>query len=179
MLYDVKKISWLSPKIEVRNIGAITGSGTFAKETIEKGETIIVQGGRILHSSELDDLQNQGFSYHGFQVEKDFYIYPITPDVNSLDGIFNVNHSCEPNCGFSGPIKLVSIEKINIGDEITYDYAMTDMNPGEKWEDMQCLCNSSKCRKIITGEDWKLPNLQKKYSKYFSPYIQDLIRNMK
>jgi hypothetical protein len=29
------------------------------------------------------------------------------------------------------------------------------------------------CRKLITGDDWRLPDLQRKYAGYFSRYIED------
>jgi hypothetical protein len=34
------------------------------------------------------------------------------------------------------------------------------------------------CRKTITGNDWKLPILQKRYNGYFSNYIQVKLMNL-
>jgi len=171
----IKNDSWSSPKIEVRGGSNIAGSGTFAKEDISKGEIVIIQGGKIIHTTEVDQPENQALAYHGFQIEKEFYIYPANSDESSLHGIFSVNHSCEPTCGFSGQITLVSMRDIKRGEEITYDYAMTDANIGEEWEDMDCLCQSDKCRGKITGDDWKIPELQERYRGYFSTYLEKII----
>lgn len=56
------------------------------------------------------------------------------------------------------------------GAELTIDYAMIDGDPSER---MDCACGAANCRKVITGNDWKLPNLQRRYARYFSRYIQD------
>ncbi len=118
------------------------------------------------------------FAHHCFQVEKNFYICPINPSGEELDGVFKVNPSCDPNCGFISPVTLVSMRDIKPDEEITYDYAMTDVGTKEEgWEDMRCLCGCPNCRKVITGSDWKLPKLQAKYKGYFSPYVQKLFNS--
>jgi hypothetical protein len=40
---------------------------------------------------------------------------------------------------------------------------------------MECSCGAPECRKIITGGDWRLPELRRRYAGYFSRYIQDRI----
>lgn len=56
------------------------------------------------------------------------------------------------------------------------DYAMCDSTPGEEFS---CSCGSAICRHIVTGDDWKLPQLQKRYAGYFSPYLQRKIDVLK
>lgn len=169
--------SWISKKIIVKKNSRI-GTGTFALQQIKKGEILIVQSGRILHYLTLDENPElEKYWYHGFQIEKDYYIYPISNDDSLLDGLFNVNHSCDANCGILGQVTLVSMRDIDVGEEITFDYVMTDYNPGD-WEKMKCTCGSEKCRGIITGDDWKLKELQEKYKGYFSNYLQREINNL-
>ena len=62
---------------------------------------------------------------------------------------------------------------IKKGEEITFDYAMTDDDPEDYFE---CNCGVKNCRKMITGNDWKMKSLQKKYRGYFSLYIQEQIK---
>jgi len=60
-------------------------------------------------------------------------------------------------------------EYIKKNDEIFYDYAMV-MNPDERsnsYFKMDCECGSKKCRKVITEDDWEIPQLQKKYNGYY------------
>lgn len=168
-------ISWVNPKIIVKSVNE-KGIGSFAKASIAKNEIVIIQGGQIIENSRLKEPAFEPFVDHCFQIEKGFHICPIELKKEKLDGVFQVNHSCNPNCGFRGQVTLVAIRDIESGEEITYDYAMTDAN----WHDvvctkMKCLCGAGCCRGIITGDDWKRRDLQEKYRGYFSTYIQEMI----
>lgn len=171
--------SWVHPHIEVRQ-GDKTGFGSYATAPIKQGEIVIIQGGRIIPSALLDNPEFESYAYHCFQIEQDFYICPVELKREAADGIFNVNHSCNPTCGFRGQISMVAMRDIQTGEQITFDYAMSDVGSEEQgWVNMACLCGSQNCRKTITGGDWKLEELQRKYDGYFSRYVQDLINSMK
>jgi hypothetical protein len=34
-----------------------------------------------------------------------------------------------------------------------------------------CSCGTPSCRRLITGGDWKIPELQERYAGFFSSYI--------
>jgi len=53
-------------------------------------------------------------------------------------------------------------------EELIVDYAMNDDDPYE----MKCQCGTKSCREKITGVDWKMPEIQRKYDGYFSWFIQ-------
>jgi uncharacterized protein len=36
---------------------------------------------------------------------------------------------------------------------------------------MTCNCGTSSCRGTISGRDWQLPELQRRYGSYFSWYL--------
>src|SRR5712691_4775606 len=59
---------------------------------------------------------------------------------------------------------------IPAGSELTIDYAMIDGDPAVR---MECSCGTPECRKVITGGDWRLPKLRRRYAGYFSRYIQE------
>lgn len=172
IVYNWNMNSWISNKIVLKD-SEKHGRGYFAAVKILKDEVLIVQGGRILLESDLDDGKEYAkYAYYCFQVESDKYICPASLESKDVDGVFLVNHSCDPNCGFSGQISLVAMRDINPGEEITYDYAMTDyLEDGFVWESMECRCGSVCCRKVISGSDSTLVNLQKAYDGYFSSYI--------
>ena len=44
-----------------------------------------------------------------------------------------VNHSCEPNCGLSGQIALVALRRLEPGEEVCFDYAMSDGSPYDQF----------------------------------------------
>jgi hypothetical protein len=58
---------------------------------------------------------------------------------------------------------------IQPGEEICFDYAMSDTMP---YDEFQCECGAPNCRRSVTGSDWQLPELQKRYAGYFSPHVQ-------
>ena len=80
----------------------------------------------------------------------------------------HLNHSCEPNLGLQGQIVFVALRGVAVGEELTFDYAMNDDEPGE----MQCRCGTATCRGTVTGSDWRNPEIQSKYDGYFSWFIQ-------
>ena len=165
--------SWINPKLSLRE-SSVNGIGYFANELIERNEKIIVQCGQCLHVSEIDNAAMEPYWYYGFQIESDIYYYPFfTGDKPHLDGIFRINHSCEPNAGFNGQITLVALRDIQSGEEISYDYAMTDIETAKEdpWTPEECYCRSHNCRKVMTGSDWKLAELQRKYDGYFSTHV--------
>ena len=55
------------------------------------------------------------------------------------------------------------------GEELCFDYAMSDTND---YDEFVCACDSATCRRLVTGGDWKLPELQERYRGYFSAYIE-------
>lgn len=82
------------------------------------------------------------------------------------------NHSCDPNIGVQGQIIFVAMRDIQAGEELTHDWATTD----DDTYAMVCHCGSPQCRKIITGQDWRRPELQEKYREYMSWYLQEKIK---
>jgi hypothetical protein len=64
------------------------------------------------------------------------------------------------------------MQDIEIDEELTFDYAMTETDPRYN---IDLKCEKENCRKKFTGNDWKIPELQEKYNSYFSMYIQEKI----
>ena len=60
---------------------------------------------------------------------------------------------------------------INKDEELMTDYAFID-NEDYKFE---CTCGSENCRKVVTGYDWKIKELQDKYYDYFAQYLKEKI----
>lgn len=159
------KKSYLNPKVVLRKTQI--GQGLFVLQKIKKNEVVVDYEngpGRIIGPKESTHFFKQGFDY-GIQVGDDKFFAAY--DKTELEDVDFINHSCDPNCGLKGPLKIVAMRDIKPGEEITYDYAMSE---SAKYK-MTCLCRSKNCRKIITGNDWKLPVLQKKYGEYFSEYL--------
>jgi hypothetical protein len=102
----------------------------------------------------------------GIQISDDFFIVPTSRKELEKTGVFN--HSCNPNCGFSNSITFVAMKDIKRGEELTFDYAFSE----SLTQAFRCNCGCANCRKVIKSTDWKRRELQKKYGKYFSPYLK-------
>lgn len=162
---------WITPKAKCKDSN-IEGIGIFAIDDISKGETIAIVGGIIVPTSEIKEYWKRVGDF-GAQLGDDFFIVPSEKEELERTGVFN--HSCNPNCGLGGDIRIIAIKEIKKGEEIVMDYAMYH----SLLESFKCNCGSKKCRKIITKEDWKNPELQKEYGEYFAPYLKEKFKNLK
>src|SRR5215472_1242211 len=157
-------LSYLSPKVAVQP-SAIQGRGLFAIAPISAGELVCVKGGYIYRG---ETLRAMGPWYQAAEIPigDDLFIGPVTEDEREGSMIYS-NHSCDPNVGVQGQIVFVAMRDIEVGDELTHDWAMTDDDSYE----MECNCGAVSCRRIITGQDWCKPELQEKYKGFMSSYL--------
>lgn len=161
---------FLSPKVEVRE-SKIHGKGLFAKEKIQKNEVIAISEGDVLTLDEAAKLTDEE---RGICTCIDDYHLFCPKDFKNIPPDWCINHSCDPNSGSPPDIYTqIAIKDIEIGEEITFDYAMTDI-PAllSNWE---CNCGALNCRKAITSNDWQIPELQERYKGFFQKNIQDKI----
>lgn len=161
-------MTWFSEKVEKRTSG-IEGRGLFAKTMISKGEIVVVKGGNIMTRRERDEIEKK-LGPAEIQIAEDLFIGPVTEETRE-EGMMHLNHSCDPNVGICGQITFVAMRKIEKDEELSFDYAIGDH---DDWE-MTCQCGTRECRGTITGYDWKIPVLQRKYQGYFSSYLQEKI----
>ena len=143
------------------------GEGLFAREAIACGEPIVEWTGRALSLAQWQRVP-QRIRENSVQIGDDAY---LVPDV--LVAGDHVNHSCEPNAGLRGDRTIVAMRDIAAGEEITYDYAMSDGSP---YDEFVCCCGAPACRGNVTGDDWRRPELQERYRGWFSPYLAARIR---
>lgn len=138
---------------------------------MEAGDRLAVWGGRIVGPSGLEALTEEERSLT-LQVEEGLYLAPDgTPDPADF-----VNHSCDPNAGLRGQITLVAIRAIEVGEEVCFDYAMSE---GSDYDEFDCSCGSEACRSRVTGRDWRRPELWERYDGYFSPYLACRIESLR
>jgi len=166
----------LSPKIEKR-FSSINGIGIFTKKYIKKHEIIAIKSGHIYHknfcSSSLDHNNNNNIHDFSIQISDDYILCASKKEELEDQAIF-INHSCEANVGIQGQIIFIAMRDIEKNEELFIDYAMIWSMPYY----MTCNCNKNSCRRIVTGDDWKLKELQEKYNGYFSQYLQNKINTL-
>ena len=161
--------TYRSPKIEVRE-NTLEGRGVVAIEPITKDEIVAIKAGNIVTRDELEAVTAAAGDL-ALQIDDDFYLAPRRPEEADDMSVY-INHSCDPNVGFRGQVVYVAMRDIAAGEELCHDYAM------ERSDDytLDCHCGSPRCRGKVTGDDWKLPELQARYGEYFSIYIRNKIQ---
>jgi len=163
--------SWLNPKLEVRNrTGGI--KGVFAMEPVMAGQKLAIFGGHVIRV--VDETGD-----YGIQIDEDFLMGGTSMNIHTIEDTDFFNHSCDPNAGIKGQILLVAMKDIEPDEEIVFDYAMCLHRVEGREYTVECLCGGRNCRKLVTVDDWTLPELQKRYDGWFSWYLQEKIEALK
>eukprot|EP00026_Physarum_polycephalum_P011434 Phypoly_transcript_11660.p1 GENE.Phypoly_transcript_11660~~Phypoly_transcript_11660.p1 ORF type:complete len:183 (+),score=19.29 Phypoly_transcript_11660:197-745(+) len=173
----------MSHKIEV-GASPIHGQGWRAKEDIVQGEVLWVEGpddDKVFthHEDEVDQWPQEArdrFYSLSYQIDEKVHRSPYGRDAVAPRDVllsYFINHCCDGNMWYEDAgSKLVASRNIAQGEEINYDYALTETNP--QWV-LHCRCNKSLCRGVITGTDYKDKALQTRYGTHFLPYVLEKI----
>ncbi len=159
--------TYSAPGLKVVSLGS-RGRGVVAERNFKQGEVIAIWRGSIITEREVLKLSDSERSQL-LQVDEDAFLITHHALVNADF----INHSCEPNCGFTDSTTLVAMREIEAGEAITFDYAMSDTKAIFAFD---CWCGSAKCRKKINGDDWRLAELQERYSGWFAPHVARVIK---
>lgn len=89
--------------------------------------------------------------------------------IDAADVRTELNHSCEPTLGWRDDTTLVAVREVAAGDELTLDYATAIDDPEFV---MMCHCETYRCRQVIEGTDWQIPQLQSRYAGFWRPQLQ-------
>jgi hypothetical protein len=157
--------SYISPRAAKGQPSGISGRGLIAVAPISRDEVVAIKGGHIVDTATLSRLPER-LQNSDIQISDDFHLVALEETEYEPVMLF-VNHSCQPNVGFAGNIVLVAMRDIEAGEELTTDYALFDDND----ESMPCSCGTPSCRGVISGRDWRRPELQRRYGPYFSSYL--------
>jgi hypothetical protein len=142
-------------KIEIRPTDK--GFGVFAGRDLLVGETVVVA--RSLQVA-------PGRGVHTIQVDFDTHV-EIDEPARLL------NHSCDPNTGVRdnalGAYDFIALRAIACGDEITFDYAMTEYDAITM---PSCMCGAARCRGEIRGFRSLPARDQARYGEFTANYLR-------
>lgn len=158
----------------------IQGKGLLTTRDIKKGTHILHVNLTKLKTYTFAEIKASGIdSEHWDYVGRGKYVLDNSPAAY-------LNHSCDPNC----VVKMKTIAVKNVyaerdimkNEELTVDYTLTAVDRfGRKDDDgwgAECNCGSMNCRKIRSGNFFKLSKKrQLKYYKYLPPSIRRKYRN--
>jgi uncharacterized protein len=147
-----------NPKVILKE-GEKFGKAVFAVEKIIKNEVVASFDGEIYPGGDprwTDELRD-----HTIQFEEKKW--------RDSKGIARwLNHSCNPNCGIKDLFKVVAMRDIQAGEEITWDYEMTEKHP---WWRMKCECGADDCPKIIGNYEQMPQKIRDRYKGYVSEWL--------
>ena len=154
----------LHPAIVASGDGSIHGVCLVTTRRIEKGELVWELDEPMYTWDEIESWSRErrrDFDWYGFQCGVDRYSSP--------EGLSReMNHSCDPNTWWSGSTCLVASRDIEAGEEITYDYSTTDV---DHVFEMECSCESPRCRGTISNRDYQNKEWQERYGTYLPPHV--------
>lgn len=141
------------------------GLTVFARQDIYQGEIIAIFDGLIYEAEKSSDLPNDlplEIRDHVIQFEDHKW-----RDANGIARC--LSHSCDPNCGIQDLFKIVAMRDIKKGEELCWDYEMSE---NSDWQ-MECLCGSQNCRKLIGAYRYMPQKVRKKYGNYISEWLTE------
>lgn len=148
-----------NPKIYLRETKEF-GKGVFTRKAIKQGELVSAFDG------ERYDGRFKAWT-HDLLTHTIQYGPSRWRDSKGIARYFN--HSCEPNCGIRGLFQVVAMRDIAAGEQLTWDYEMTEKSD---WYRLRCLCSSEKCRKIIGHHDRMPESVRALYKGYLSYWLR-------
>jgi uncharacterized protein len=158
---------WLHPDVEV-GPSDVAGRGLFATADLPAGTFVSRLGGTLVDTAELRRLLATSTSYVDSIVVDDGVHLLLAPGSANRFG----NHACDPNLGWVDAYSLATLQDVPAGAELLQDYATSTVEPDFV---LRCHCHSYRCRQMVEGTDWQIPQLQRRYAGHWTPYLQRLI----
>ena len=145
----------------------------FARESIAAGEIVSIVGGIVMTEDEFRVHISTVPRYNATQIGEHLHLVDLIQMPGAVAG--SINHSCDSNLWLQDEVTIVARRAISASEELTLDYALTTVQ--SQWRlDQPCQCGTIACRHVITGNDWRLPEVQQRYAGHFAPFINERIR---
>ncbi len=161
----------LHPLIKLVDFGVIEGKGLVAQGLIRAGE-IVSQLEPNQPLTPVEEVlswptgQQEAFIRHSYQLNDAYFVSEQGPEKH-------MNHSCDPNTWWLDDITMVARRDILPGEEITYDYATTEIAVPFT---MRCACGSAICRGIVTHRDYLDPQWQARFGDHLPTHTRQAIQ---
>ncbi|MDT4926123.1 MAG: uncharacterized protein QOG01_3836 [Pseudonocardiales bacterium] len=91
--------------------------------------------------------------------------FDVAPD--TVDALGPVNHSCDPTLVWVDGHALAAVRELAAGEELTTDYSTSVADFL-----LRCHCESTRCRQMVTGDDWAISQLQQRYAGHWATGLQ-------
>jgi uncharacterized protein len=163
---------WAHPVLRVGR-SPIAGRGLFTTEDLAADTVVLRLGGRLLGTHELTALLDVARADTGGGYVDSITVYEdrqlVLPSGTTAHWC---NHSCDPNLWHVGPYEIAARRPVSAGEELTVDYGT---HSGAEGFRMRCTCGSPECRREVTSDDWRRPDLRERYGGHWTPALRSLI----
>lgn len=160
---------WIDTRLAVCP-SPIEGQGLFTTDAVAAGRVLIHLGGRLVTSDQLGALIRTANANPDLPYVDTITVYEgahlVLPRRTTVRF---ANHSCDPTLWHVGPFALAARRDLRAGEEITVDYGTQSGADGLV---MDCRCGTGLCRGQITSDDWRLPDLRRRYHGHWVPALQ-------
>jgi hypothetical protein len=95
--------------------------------------------------------RREALQTYSYMVDIDTYASTTDPD---SDPSWFFNHACDGNCHYAGDKKVVARRRIQAGEEVNYDYALTETEASFH-AGMRCKCGAAACRGVLRFDDYR------------------------
>jgi SET domain-containing protein len=160
----------------------IEGIGCFALRYITAGTVVDHWTGERVSTADLLRIERDGLYHSSAAIGEDEHLLfkVVDPSEFGTDlaigsGTRGFNHSCDSNLWLEAAFTVIARRDIGAGEELTIDYAL--FSAGPDWR-MECNCGLPVCRRTVTGEDWRMSDVQRRYKGHFSPFINERIARL-
>ncbi|NDJ85722.1 MAG: SET domain-containing protein [Chloroflexi bacterium] len=160
----------LHEAIYLSDKGSIHGQGLFTAIRLAPREVIwqrdpAMKTYKVAEVLGWSQKARDDFFWYAFQCDADTFIF--------LEGIDRyMNHSCSANTWWLDDNTLIAARPIQAGEEVTYDYATTEISVPYQ---MMCHCGTVNCRGIVTERDCLDPAWQLRYGDHLPSFVLDTI----
>lgn len=153
------------------------GEGLFSLKKFEIGDCVADMTGPIVPG-------DQSSSYSLQVGINEFVYWPQKPENKNTPRWKEdyCNHSCDPNCivrRTNRKIWLEAIRKIEIDDEISFNYNSTEFDLIESKSDFKCECGSSNCVGFVKGFKYLSQKEREKIKPIALPYLKLICKQEK
>lgn len=166
----------LSVAVEVRDHPIrLIGKGLFAARPIKKGGLVWRMNGVEGCPHTLEEVMNAPeelknfYLHYGYQTGESEFTSPRSLDYMKEDLSSYMNHSCDPTIQIIDPDLWIARRDVAIDEELTYDYAQSEVHFSRLPHG--CLCGTALCRGKVTKDDYRLPELRRRYLLSWSHHV--------
>jgi hypothetical protein len=156
-----RRESWVDPRLEL-GPSAIHGRGVITRAPIAVGTVVIIWGGVVM--TEEDIRAGRAKPRTITEIGEGVFLAGELGDPDGIDDF--LNHSCDSHLWFEDEVTVSVRRKLQPQDEVTIDYALWGGDT-----EFECECGSPLCRGALREDDWRLPDVRRRYRGHFQPYL--------